>query len=206
MKPDNSDYKEEFFEGSLEELTKPPNKVDSDIETVVTVPNKSTIILGGVEKVTDSKGGKKVPLLGDIPLIGGLFRSVAEGSNQDRLYIFVKAHILRPGSDLALEDVKKAREHYEFYIKVTADVEQKIVIIGGEYHVDAETLLLNKYGGRQGDIWGGGFNLRTKRFETNALINLRTGKNDSMEIIDSKAREAFLSLVKSKLQGIEDLL
>ena len=94
------------FEGSLEGLTKPPNKVDSDIETVVTVPNKSTIILGGVEKVTDSRGGKKVPLLGDLPIVGGAFREVARGGNQDKLYIFVKAHILRPGSDLGLEDLK----------------------------------------------------------------------------------------------------
>ena len=75
----------------------PPDKITSNVDTVITVPDGRTIILGGLEKVTQSKGGSKVPLLGDIPLIGGLFRSVANSDAQTRLYVFVKAHILRPG-------------------------------------------------------------------------------------------------------------
>ncbi|MHC4630221.1 MAG: hypothetical protein ACYS9C_02995 [Planctomycetota bacterium] len=75
----------------------PPDILTSDVDTVVTVPDKSTIILGGLERLTQSKGGTKVPLLGDIPLIGGLFRSTSNSDVQSRLYVFVKAHILRPG-------------------------------------------------------------------------------------------------------------
>ncbi len=75
----------------------PPDILTSDVDTVVTVPDKSTIILGGLERLTQSKGGTKVPLLGDIPLLGGLFRSTSNSDVQSRLYVFVKAHILRPG-------------------------------------------------------------------------------------------------------------
>jgi len=50
-----------------------------------------------LEKLTQSKGGTKVPILGDIPFVGGLFRSTANTDTQSRLYVFVKAHILRPG-------------------------------------------------------------------------------------------------------------
>ncbi|HUT28479.1 MAG TPA: secretin N-terminal domain-containing protein [Sedimentisphaerales bacterium] len=85
---------------------KPPDKADADVATVVTVPDKSTIILGGVEKVEHGKGGKKIPLLGDLPFIGFAFREVSESGTQNKLYIFVKAHILRPGGDLALADLK----------------------------------------------------------------------------------------------------
>ena len=86
---------------SLRELNPtPPDKVTSDVTTVVTVPDNTTIILGGLERLSQSKGGTKVPLLGDIPLVGGLFRSTANTDSQSRLYVFVKAYILRPGEEL----------------------------------------------------------------------------------------------------------
>jgi type II secretory pathway component GspD/PulD (secretin) len=79
---------------------KPPDTVTSDVQTTVTVPDGTTIILGGLERINQSKGGTKVPILGDIPLIGGLFRSAANTDNQSRLYVFVKAYILRPGEEI----------------------------------------------------------------------------------------------------------
>ncbi|MBN2456433.1 MAG: hypothetical protein JXB29_07875 [Sedimentisphaerales bacterium] len=87
-----------------EEVTtekKPPDVVTSDVTTVVTVPDGKTIILGGLERLNQGKGGTKVPILGDIPVIGGLFRSTANTDSQSRLYVFVKAHIIRPGEEFA---------------------------------------------------------------------------------------------------------
>ncbi len=75
---------------------KPPDTTESNVETTVTVPDKSTIILGGMLKLNQSKGGTKVPILGDIPLIGGLFRSTSNSDLQRNLYVFVKAEIIRP--------------------------------------------------------------------------------------------------------------
>ena len=74
----------------------PPDTTESNIKTTVTVPNDRTIILGGLIKLNQTKGGTKVPLLGDIPLVGGLFRSTANSARDSKLYIFVKANILRP--------------------------------------------------------------------------------------------------------------
>jgi type II secretory pathway component GspD/PulD (secretin) len=74
----------------------PPDLLTSDVKTVITVPDDRTIILGGLEKLNQSKGGTKVPILGDLPFIGGAFRSTANTDTQDRMYVFVKANILRP--------------------------------------------------------------------------------------------------------------
>ena len=79
---------------------KPPDTVTSDVQTTVTVPDGTTIILGGLERISQSKGGTKVPILGDIPFLGGLFRSSANTDTQSRLYVFVKANILRPGEEI----------------------------------------------------------------------------------------------------------
>jgi len=75
----------------------PPDLITTNVTTVVTVPDGKTIILGGLEQIDQSKDGTKVPFLGDIPIIGGLFRNISKTSDQTRLYVFVKAHILRPG-------------------------------------------------------------------------------------------------------------
>ncbi|WP_186804726.1 secretin N-terminal domain-containing protein [Limihaloglobus sulfuriphilus] len=107
----------------------PKDTISSDITTIITVPNKSTIILGGLTKINQGKGGGKVPILGDIPIIGGLFRSIKNSDDQSRLYVFVKANILRPDEsrpglpDLEEESEKQRRafEEAEAYFQQYQD-------------------------------------------------------------------------------------
>ena len=91
---------------------KPPDKTSSDISTIVTVPDGSTIILGGMLKLKQEKGGTKVPLLGDIPLVGGFFRSISTDDTQRKLYVFVKAEIIRPAENAVagLPDLERISE------------------------------------------------------------------------------------------------
>ncbi|MBW8001078.1 MAG: hypothetical protein FVQ80_03545 [Planctomycetes bacterium] len=83
-------------EGGIGEGDPPPDKKEDNIKTIVTVPDKSTIILGGILQLDQYKGGTKIPILGDIPIIGGLFRTIDKSDRQAKLYIFVRANILRP--------------------------------------------------------------------------------------------------------------
>jgi len=93
-------------------VDRPPNKTESSVKTAVTVPDGSTIILGGMIKLNQHKGGTKVPLLGDIPLIGTLFRSVNNANTESKLYVFVKAEVIRPVAEHArgMEDLEKLSE------------------------------------------------------------------------------------------------
>ncbi len=75
---------------------KPPDTRSNKVDTAVTLPNGSTVILGGLTKMNQNKGGAKVPILGDVPLVGGLFRSINNEDTQSKLYVFVKAEIIRP--------------------------------------------------------------------------------------------------------------
>jgi general secretion pathway protein D len=88
---------------TLVELT--PNAINQPIfntrkvNTKVFVQDGSTVLLAGliredVQEVTD-----KVPLLGDLPLIGRLFQSKANKSLKKNLLIFVTTRILRPDGD-----------------------------------------------------------------------------------------------------------
>jgi len=104
------------------------------------------------------------------------------------------------------KDVEKAREDYRTYIKVTADIKKKIVAIGGEYHADADEILVGEYECENRDIWGGGYNIENNQFETNALINIRQPNNPSMEIIDPEARKKFIELVQEVLVDLPEYL
>ena len=101
---DRSDFDERTITGE-----KPPDTTESNIETTVTVPDGSTIILGGLLKLDQSKGGTKVPILGDIPLVGGLFRSTSNRDSRRNLYVFVKAEIIRPPD----KDFAQADDHLD---------------------------------------------------------------------------------------------
>ena len=79
-----------------ENVDSPPNTTSSEVSTAVTVPDGSTIILGGMVKLNQSKGGSKVPILGDLPFVGGLFRNINNSDIESKLYVFVKAEIIRP--------------------------------------------------------------------------------------------------------------
>jgi general secretion pathway protein D len=101
-----------------EDTTKPPDKIESSLTSNVTVPDGSTIILGGMLKMNQTKGGSKVPLLGDLPLVGGLFRSINNTDDQSKLYVFIKAEIIRPATVAKeMEDIRllssRDREAFE---------------------------------------------------------------------------------------------
>jgi general secretion pathway protein D len=94
--------------GGVAQDQPPPTKSENNVNTVVTVPDNSTIILGGIIQSTQNKNNSKVPLLGDIPIVGGLFRNINNTSNQSKLYVFVKANILRPDETVSgLADLQK---------------------------------------------------------------------------------------------------
>lgn len=96
--------------GTRPEQGAPPDKVTSEVNTTVFVPDNHTVILGGLVKLNQSKGGAKIPILGDIPLIGALFRSVDNSDVEKKLYVFLKANIVRPYEEGRLEDLQKISE------------------------------------------------------------------------------------------------
>lgn len=65
-----------------------------DITTQVLVDNGDTVVLGGIYETTRNRQVNKVPLLGDIPLLGVLFRQTKFTNNKDELLIFVTPKIL----------------------------------------------------------------------------------------------------------------
>ena len=71
------------------------------IKTSVLVDDGGILILGGLIQDTVSEGESKVPLLGDIPLLGALFRSTSSNKSKQNLMVFLRPTILRDDTDAA---------------------------------------------------------------------------------------------------------
>ncbi|RYY77355.1 MAG: type IV pilus secretin PilQ family protein [Gammaproteobacteria bacterium] len=66
----------------------------NQIETKVLVPNGETVVLGGVFGVDSNKIDVKVPVLGDIPYLGRLFKHSVNSENKTELLIFITPKII----------------------------------------------------------------------------------------------------------------
>jgi general secretion pathway protein D len=68
-----------------------------EITTKVTVWDGATLVMGGLTREEVKKTSDKVPVLGDIPFLGALFRSKGESTSKRNLLIFVTANLVSPG-------------------------------------------------------------------------------------------------------------
>jgi len=68
-----------------------------EITTQVLVNDGQTVVLGGILQTTQREDDKKVPYLGDIPILGHLFKSTDHTDDKDELMIFITPKIVREG-------------------------------------------------------------------------------------------------------------
>jgi type IV pilus assembly protein PilQ len=68
-----------------------------EITTQVLVNDGQTVVLGGILETERRETEKKVPYLGDVPVLGRLFKTTSRTNNKDELLIFVTPKILREG-------------------------------------------------------------------------------------------------------------
>jgi type IV pilus assembly protein PilQ len=64
------------------------------VQTQVLVENGGTVVIGGIFELTESEAVSKVPLLGDIPVVGNLFKNKNNVSNKSELLIFITPRVI----------------------------------------------------------------------------------------------------------------
>jgi type IV pilus assembly protein PilQ len=70
------------------------------VETQVLVADGQTVVLGGIYETERRETISKVPFLGDLPVVGALFRTKQRTNNKAELLIFVTPRILEEGSSI----------------------------------------------------------------------------------------------------------
>jgi pilus assembly protein CpaC len=83
------------------------------VKTNVTVKHGETIVLSGLFNYDQQKNVSKIPLLGNIPILGELFKSREFVEQKNEIAIFVTPKIVNPDSDRVREVIDKIKERYK---------------------------------------------------------------------------------------------
>ncbi|HEV7558542.1 MAG TPA: hypothetical protein VGO00_23895, partial [Kofleriaceae bacterium] len=103
--------------GDVADKTGPlgPTWTTRDIETRVVVRDQQTIVIGGLMQTRETENVTKVPILGDIPLLGNLFRYTIKEKHKSNLLVMLTPYIVRDQLDIQAIQERKLREHDEFF-------------------------------------------------------------------------------------------
>ena len=82
------------------------------IENVVTVADEETVVIGGLIDEIQQDQESKVPWLGDIPILGWLFKTTGDSIQKRNLLVFLTPHIIRNKAQHARETIRKREEFW----------------------------------------------------------------------------------------------
>lgn len=99
-----------------------PTTTKRSVQTNAIINHAETIILGGLIKSSDGNSVTKVPILGDIPIIGRLFTSTGDSSSKVNVVIYITPYIIQKSSDLTslrvrLSELESIQQQYNKIIQ-----------------------------------------------------------------------------------------
>jgi len=83
-------------------------------QTQLVVKDQQTVVIGGLMRNKIARTTTKIPLLGDIPVLGALFRSTSSSVDKVNLVLMLTPYIIRDQSDLRTVFERKMQERQEF--------------------------------------------------------------------------------------------
>lgn len=81
----------------------PPPRQQNNVSSNATIPDGHTVVVGGIELISDGRNISQVPYVGDVPILGELFKTRDNSSSRQRFFVFIRAAVLR---DQQLNDLK----------------------------------------------------------------------------------------------------
>lgn len=104
-----------------------PSTTKRSVETVVAAKDQQTIVIGGLidDKVTMNT--TKIPFLGDIPILGNLFKQKRTSKAKTNLLVFLRPYIIRDSKDFLKILTKKVEERNMFITQNFGKRQQKVI-------------------------------------------------------------------------------
>ena len=91
-----------------------PTTTKRSAETHVSVRSNQTVVIGGLMQEVETESESKIPVLGDIPLLGALFRNKRKTKRKTNLLIFLTPHVIDTPEDLQEVYTIKMLQREEF--------------------------------------------------------------------------------------------
>lgn len=106
------------FVGASSNPSLPPPRQQNTLQSIVTIPDGYTVAVGGLQLNVESESVSQIPIVGDIPIVGELFKNRITSDNKTKFYVFIRANVLRHG---AFEDLKYLSEQDVIAAKLDPD-------------------------------------------------------------------------------------
>lgn len=103
-----------------------PRITTREADTTVRIKEGETLIIGGLIKQAEDSTREKIPILGDIPIVGLLFSRVEKNKEQKELAVFITPKILRSQEEKKLLS-RTQREKEEVYVNIEKTAQLTIV-------------------------------------------------------------------------------
>ena len=87
-----------------------PTTTKRSMETTTIAQDQQTLVVGGLVRDNITLSEKKIPLLGDIPWLGWLFKSQNRQTEKLNLLVFLTPHLVRDDADMAELNARKAKD------------------------------------------------------------------------------------------------
>ncbi len=113
--------------GERDPVLNAPTKVKRHVKTNVICEDGSTIVIGGLMQDEINNSKNKVPVLGDIPLLGFFFSQTTKNVDKSNLLIFITPHVVSNTTDFG-EILKRKIEERNRYIQDNYGKKQQEVI------------------------------------------------------------------------------
>jgi general secretion pathway protein D len=101
------------FDG-IDQRTGAPNTSNRRVKNIVVVRDQQPVVIGGLMNDRETEGVRKVPILGDIPLLGALFRQTTTKIERKNLLMIIIPHIIDDPSDLKRIHEQRMQEIRDF--------------------------------------------------------------------------------------------
>ncbi len=112
-----------------------PVTLKRTVDTTVIVKDQQTVVIGGLIDDSTTQNENKVPVLGDIPLLGWMFKKQSSETDKTNLYVFLTPRVIKnPGEALGIfqqkkEQIDTIREgEIKYYEKHSGESEESIVV------------------------------------------------------------------------------
>jgi len=112
-----------------------PVTLKRTVDTTVIIKDQQTVVIGGLIDDTTTESENKVPVLGDMPVLGWLFKSRGEETVKTNLYVFLTPRVIKnPGEAASIFQQKKEQldtikgGEIKYYEKHSEQPEESITI------------------------------------------------------------------------------
>jgi general secretion pathway protein D len=122
-------------QATLTTSTTLPVTLKRTVDTTVIVKDQQTVVIGGLIDDSTTKSENKVPALGDVPLLGWLFKKRSDESIKTNLYVFLTPRVIKnPGEAMGIfqqkrDQIETIKEgEIKYYEKHSGKAEESITI------------------------------------------------------------------------------